>query len=458
MITKPKPIKWITLCLAILFLAPGCAHEMRGYPIREEPPAQLLKRPEGLEQRIERIQALLESDQLGTEDRLLAQDLLKTYQSFDNASLRPLDEEELRGFIQLLFSSLAQMEDHSFKSPSPTEAEGFGGMALFSDKREKIVGNYLSGDYQGVIDGAADIENTFGADSLTPEIGLLLALSLARKGMVQEALRVGSQISDDLERAPGVIELRARMVEWQLALGDRQGAVRSYEKLVDNMQETEAFIKGAERNISGQGLQQALIEKREEPALSIDFSREPASLQEALNRVDALVRNNDFASAKLLLLRLSIRLQAGPEADLVEQAMKSVELAEERSWDQESSDAFQRREALELAANLIEQEKYEEAVVQIDSRSWGKELGTEAKQLQDLAVEKIVNRERDQAARLFFMARNTQDPARKESFLIDSRNILKALLEKYPSTPLSKRINDNIKRVEEELSKVKGSS
>jgi hypothetical protein len=455
---KPIPVKWITLCLAGLLVAQGCAHEIRRYPTSSEYPTQTLTRPEGLEERIQNLQALLDEDRLGPEDRLLAQDLLKTYAAFDKASLRPVDEQGLRLLVELLFSNLAQMEDRTFRIPHPDAVEEVGDMALLAEKRKRIMTSYLSGDYKSVIEGVAQMEKSFGTHSLSPDIGLVLALSLARRGMVQEALRLGSEISEDVDRAPGLIELRARMVEWQLALGDRQGAVRSYEKLVDNMQETEAFIKGAERNISGQGLQQALIEKREEPALSIDFSREPASLQEALNRVDALVRNNDFASAKLLLLRLSIRLQAGPEADLVEQAMKSVELAEERSWDQESSDAFQRREALELAANLIEQEKYEEAVVPIDSRSWGKELGTEAKQLQDLAVEKIVNRERDQAARLFFMARNTQDPARKESFLIDSRNILKALLEKYPSTPLSKRINDNIKRVEEELSKVKGSS
>ena len=266
--------------------------------------------------------------------------------------------------------------------------------------------------------------------------------------MVQEALRVGTRISDELERMPGVVELRARMVEWQLALGDKKGAVQGYEKLVDDVNETEAFLKGAERQISGHGLQKA-------PPPSPDLTQEPASVQEVLDQVDALVEKKDFDAAKLLLLRLAIRLQGGAEADRVDQAMKAVELAEEKAWEQERSDAFQKRETLELAASLIEQEKYEEAIAKIDSVAWASELGPEAKQLQNLAVEKIVNRQRNEAAKLFLMARNTQDPVKKEGLLVSSYNILKNLVDQYPSSPMYQTINDNMKRIEEELAKVR---
>jgi hypothetical protein len=463
MTSKQKTIKWITLCFAFFFLATGCAHEMRRFPAGEElppplpqydPAPHLLQQPEGLEQRIEAIRTILKSPQLSLEDRLLAQDLLRTYQAFERTSLR-LPDEEHQEFIRLLLSNLIQLDERYFEGLSPKETEGVRAMTLFSEKRRKLMDSYLIGDYDGVIERAVDIENTFGPDSLTPQIGLVLAVSLAKRGMVQEALGVGTRISDDLERMPGVMELRAKMVEWQLTLGDRKGAVRSYEKLVDSIHETEAFLKGAERKMSEQGQRSVYDKKKEAYPGSVDFTREPPSLQEVLGQVEVLVQKNDFDAAKLLLLRFAIRLQGGAEADLVDQAMRSVEIAEQKAWEQERVDAFQKKEALEIAAGLIEQEKYEEAIAQIDSAKWGKELGPEAKQLQNMAEEKIINRQRNEAAKLFLMARNTQDPTKKEGLLVDSHNILKNLLDKYPLTPLKQTINDNIRRIEEELSKVK---
>jgi hypothetical protein len=53
------------------------------------------------------------------------------------------------------------------------------------------------------------------------------------------------------------------------------------------------------------------------------------------------------------------------------------------------------------------------------------------------------------------MARNTQDPVKKEGLLVSSHNILKNLVDQYPSTPMYQTINDNMKRIEEELAKVR---
>jgi len=461
MTNKPQHIEWRALCLLILFLAAGCTHEVRQIPAKEEaPPPQSLSVPgpelrlEGLDQRIGRVQALLESDQLSSEDRLLAQDLLNAYQALEGvSSLSPADEQ-FRDLIELLASSLIQMDEHYFKRPPPEEAR-LQAVALFAGKRKSIMDSYLAGDYQGVIEGCIDLEKVLGPDSLTPEIGLVFALSLGKRGMIQEALRVGTKITDDLERKPGFIQLRAKMIEWQLALGDRKGAIESYAKLVDNMHEREAVLKVAELNLSGQSPQKAIPEKKEEPPPSVDLTKEPASVQEVLRQVDALVEKNDFETAKLLLLRSRIRLQDGPDAELIDQAMKSVELAEENSRVQQKTETAKNEEALELAANLIEQERYEEAIAELEAFGQGTELSPEAKQLQDLAVEKIINRERNKAAKVFLMARNTADRAKKEELLLSAYNTLKALVEKYPSSPLYQKINDNIRVIEEELGKLK---
>ena len=324
-------------------------------------------------------------------------------------------------------------------------------ISLFAAKRAAVVNSYLAGDYQGVIDACIELERVLGPDSLTPEIGLLFALSLGKRGMIQEALRVGAGISDDLERKPGFIQLRAKMIEWQLALGERRSAIQSYEKLVDNMHEREAVLKAAERTLSGEGAATPSPERTGttgEPP--VDLSKEPATTREVLRQVDALGER----SAKLLLLRLRLRLQDGPDAELVDQAMKSVEWAEEKARDQQQTEASRKEEALELAANFIEQERYEEAIAELETLGRGHMLNREAKQLQDLAVEKIVTRERNKAAKLFLMARNTTEPAKKEELLVSSYNILKALIDKYPSSPLYQKINDNLKKIEEEMSRL----
>lgn len=462
MTDKPRPMHWIPLYLALLFLAAGCAHDIRGLPTTEQPAFSLprpsphpLHRPEGLESRIRTIQDIQEGTQLRPEDRLLTQELLEAYHAFEKAAPSPLDEE-LRDLLHLLLSNLMQLEERYFERLFMKPLDETQAITLYSSKRKKIMDSYHSGDYQGVIDRAVAIENLFGADALSPEIGLVFAISLARQGKVQEALRVGAGIRDELERAPGVMELRANMVEWQAALGETKEAVHSYQKLADGLREKEALVRGAERHLSVYGRPQASPEKK--PAPPIDFTKEPDSLQEVLGQVDALVGKNEFDAAKLLLLRLAIRLQDKEQAFLVDQAMRSVEEAEQAAREQERSDAFQRQETLELAADLIEQERYEEAIAQIDTVLWEKEFSSEARQLQDLAVEKIVKRQRNEAAKLFLMARNTPDPARKEEYLTASYNILKTLVEKYPINPLYQTIHDNMKRIQEELSKVRKST
>jgi hypothetical protein len=82
-------------------------------------------------------------------------------------------------------------------------------------------------------------------------------------------------------------------------------------------------------------------------------------------------------------------------------------------------------------------------------------LSPDGQRLETRAVEKIINRERNKAAEIFLRARNTADPEKKEELLKSSYNILKAVAEKYPDSPLNKRINDNMRAIENELKKIK---
>ena len=78
----------------------------------------------------------------------------------------------------------------------------------------------------------------------------------------------------------------------------------------------------------------------------------------------------------------------------------------------------------------------------------------EMQELKRVATEKLIKRERKKAAKYFLMARKTRDPAKKEELLLSSYDILKGLIEHYPSSPMLEKLNGNLKTVREELNKL----
>ncbi len=108
-----------------------------------------------------------------------------------------------------------------------------------------------------------------------------------------------------------------------------------------------------------------------------------------------------------------------------------------------------------MASALIDGEKYEEALVKLNELKQKESLSPDGQRLETRAVEKIINRERNKAAEIFLRARNTADPEKKEELLKSSYNILKAVADKYPDSSLNKKINDNMRAIENELKKIK---
>ncbi len=109
----------------------------------------------------------------------------------------------------------------------------------------------------------------------------------------------------------------------------------------------------------------------------------------------------------------------------------------------------------DLAKKLIEEEKYDEALAKLDSLQPEGGSSTELIALKDVVTEKLINRERNNAAKLFLMARSETNPAKKEELLGSSLNILKNLLDKYPNTTLRKKINENMATIRDEMSRLK---
>jgi hypothetical protein len=453
------------LCLVALLF--GCAPEARRQivPLEPETQAILPLHLEGLDQKIASLEKILLRQDLSKEDRMTAQDLLVAYGAIKEDLKYPLTTKDYHKIIALLYSNLAQMDENYFKRTGPPEtaAQSF---QLFSEKRKNIISSYVSGNYQAVIDGCVDLEKEFGTDAMPPGIALLYALSLGETGKYVEALSLSQSFGPELEKTPGFIQLQAKSIEWQLAVGNQEDALRTYKKLMDTLKERETLVKLAEQKLPSDVTREAAARTPSQGVAALGetaapgevAAKEPTTTDEVLKRADELAHNGEYDKAKLLLLQHRLRLQEGPETEAIDRALENLEITQTTAPAAEAKEqqaATVSQETVKVASALILEEKYEEALAKLEELQKKQALSQEAQNLQALAIEKIINRERNKAAKLFLLARNTGDPAKKEELLKSSYGILKAVAEKYPSSPLNKKINDNMRSIEVELGKIK---
>ena len=436
---------FLLLVVSFMLIASCVPATHRETVVRPEVPDERMAVAPALNERIVALSDLIEKEALSDRDRDLALALLAAYQALRDALRHPLSESEKEALVNLLYEKLTTIDDNAFAA-TPS-------LQNVNQEREKILQYYLSGDHGSVIQACLDLEERFGPEALSPEIGLVFALSLGKKGMYRDALRVGEQIKVELEENPDLVYLQAQMIEWHLALGQRAEAFQTYEGLQDRLDERTGLLKKAE-----QSLRSKTAYPPETSKGPVAFGAEPESLDSTLAEVDALVQEHRFEQAKFLLLRQRIRIQEGADTKRIDKAMKSVEQAEEGFHQEEAAALARRQEALERANRMMEQEKFDEVIEQIETLEQEGMTGTEADALRNQAIEKLVNRERNRAAKLFLMAKQAKEPSEKEALLLSSRNILKTLLEKYPSSSYKEKINRHIVIIEEELAKLRRES
>jgi hypothetical protein len=423
---------------------------------------------EALDRRILYLSRVLETQDLSKSDRELAQDLLASYRGLKTASQTGSLKQNYAPMMNMLLRNLEQLEDRTFAKPS-APALSSDGVRQLTAKRKRILEAFSAGRDQAVIDEVLDLEKSFGPESITPDLSLVLALSLGKKGTYTTALSIGQDAAGQLDGKPDLLLLRSQMIEWQLALGNEREAKELYERLRFKLSEREALVKALEQKIAPEGAKAPLPEtvaSRADPTKA-DLDRD---LKEALAKAEGFVQIGDFGRAKFLLFQQRIRFDEGPEAALIDEALRSVEAAEEKAQEQPRTEIAareppsaeqlqkelqreaERQDNLKLVLGLIRSEKYEEALAKLDQLP---PTDPEVKELKAMAVEKIINRERNKAAKLFLTARSTKDPAKKEELLNSSYAVLKAVAEKYPTSPLIPKVQDHMNQVTKELAKVK---
>jgi outer membrane protein assembly factor BamD (BamD/ComL family) len=103
----------------------------------------------------------------------------------------------------------------------------------------------------------------------------------------------------------------------------------------------------------------------------------------------------------------------------------------------------------------MEEENYEEALNKLEELKDAQLVGSEYEALKEKIIEKLINHERNRAARLFLAAKEMKkDATKKKEYLETSYNILRDLIKKYPSSPLNKKLQSHISKVREALDKL----
>jgi len=409
-----------------------------------------------LEERITALSRVLEQGSLNEEDQRMARELLDLYESIRKESLAQPPQYDYPEMTRRLFSQLRRLEESYYSQKQPMGRPDAETINRFSSVRKKILDSYLYGDYQGVIDECLKLESSLGPNALTPDIGLVFALSLAKNGLLQEAVGVGERIAREMEGKPDLLFLQARITEWYVQLGQRDKALQSYEKLLDNLDGKEALFKRTERRMAAR---KPVPETPPDASAPIPSGTEPPvsgseTLETALEKADSLIREQRFHDAKMLLVKYRITLPEGPDMAAVDRALQKVDAAEQEYMDGEFSQKKRRMESIATARKLMDEERFEEAVQEVERLEKEYPGDPEIQGIKEMATEKLISQERNKAAALYLMARNTSDPAKKEELLLSSYNKLKALIDKYPSSDLNNKLNDNLIKVREELLKL----
>lgn len=394
---------------------------------------------------------LLETD-MPKQDRKIARDLLDTYQEIKALSFSDAQEKSLTRGIQKLCTHLSFFEKKYFSSREET-ANFPKVLNQLAQQRNRILDAYISENYQQVINLCIELKNTFGPDSLTPDIGALFALALSKKEFLDEAIQIGEGVAQRLEPRPDLIRLRIEIAEWYLQQGNLDQAGLVYEKLADTLDEKEISVLFLKNKISDQ--QKNDNNSGTIPEQGLYFQKEK-SVDQLMVEIEKFLEENRFAEARNLLFAKKRHVgSSSAETEVVNKALKRVARAEERYLEEKIS-LISRKNDMAQTRKLLRQERLEEAIARLQAMAGEPTQDPEIAALKKFAEEKLINRERNRAAQIYLKTQQTSDPDIKEKGLEQCLHILKDLVDKYPASPLIKSVISHIETVNSELKNLPG--
>ena len=473
-----KPVTYFL----ILFMIPAfaCLHAPEKHPVvptTGKAKSTPLIASKAIEDKIRFFNKILEQNSLSEEDEKIARGLLNTYKKLKKLSSGSASHHQAA--IQDLFICLGAVDERYFGAVQKSKQDYSRQMTLFSIKRHDILDAYLSGNYKEVIDLCNELKKLFGPDAITPGIGILYAISLANNQMTEEAIAIGEKTASQVETGPDLVQLRAKIAESYLQQMNREKAMAVYEKLADTLDEQTIAVRALSNKIAESEKQkeaQPVPEVNQSPgtaeaseALPEDVTAVQAeedqkatdgaeitvkSVDQILEEVGKFLEKNLFSQAREVLISYSGMDLSPHESEVLRQALNKVELAEENYLEEKISRISMKKDT-EQARRLLNEDRYEEAISKLETPESDQEENREVQELKQFAVDKLIDRERNKAAKIFLTAKETQDPVKKERYLMEAHNILDTLIVNYPSSPLNGKLKSNIKIVEDELGKLR---
>lgn len=451
-----KKMLWALLFLAAFLLLTGCTNQLHQSPFSKQ--RSVIQVPlipaEVIERQIRTLHQILESQRIDENEKEMVIDLLSAYESLFPLRTAQPEDEVYRSSLKTIFGRLNQIMEMHFANEHWNNRAFGEAVQCYFEKRNRIINAFLDGEYQKVIDESIELEASLGTDALTPEIGIAFASALAKKGMLGEAIRIGDMIIRELAGKPDLIQLRASIIEWQLGLGNREKAVVAYENLLDDLEERKGVFKKIQNALIRVAEASNRPKNRQEYGVGENGGLSDP-LDQTIKKIDDLIGRQEYEKAKILLIRRKLRTQEGHDMEILEQAFRRVEEAEHASYDQKSStEPTSINPRLKTARELIEAEKYDEALEWLKTFREDDNLASDYIDLKKRATDGFINYERNRAAKLFLLARNTNDSDKKIEYLLSAKSILQKLVDKFPLSDSIKKINSNIKSVDEEIQKL----
>ena len=399
-----------------------------------------------LDKKIQSLAGIIEKGDLSADDRERALNILDSYRLIRNSSTEELSTSQYRRIIRAIFRGLINIDEEYFSRGEKKLHVYALSTTFLTAKIQEVRDAYLDGDYKGVINKTLKLKTVFGPDALNPETGILFALSLAEEGMTEEAIKVGEAIASEIEGRPDLISLRAGIAKSQLRLGMREKALLTYEKLTDNVDEREAILQSVRKDIASKTDRESI-----KTFPQTQLRTETGDQTEFMKIINRLIREQKFKEARALLALKREQTHPGPEFEVIDQGIKRLDKAEKKFLKEELSKISRKEDVLSLAKKYIEEERFEEAVSKLEDLEKEQGKSNKTQELKRIAIEKLINKRRNQAARLYLMAKKTEDRKKKREYLSSSYKILQVLIDKYPASPLYNKVISNIDSVKQEL-------
>ncbi len=172
-----------------------------------------------------------------------------------------------------------------------------------------------------------------------------------------------------------------------------------------------------------------------------------------LQKVNDLVQSREYEEATRLLVKAETRTAAGPAREIILRAKEQIDAERKIPQTRDDVDGGDTRKIQEKTRNLLEQEKFEEAISQLKNVGGTSPTPREKElaRLKARAEAGLINRERNRAAKIFLKAKRISDPDLKREELSMSRDILTDLILNYPNSSLIPTLEQNLQVVEQTL-------